>query len=202
MTIMDAEDFPGWDAYYRENDPETMPWFSAGLDRDVREAVGRLSLEGGRLLDLGSGPGTQAVELAKMGFEATGSDISEAAVRRAADLGHASFVADDILDTRLPEGGFDLVLDRGCFHVFGPDDRPAYLDGVKKVLRRGGILLLKCMSSKETDLPEDRGPYRYGEGQIREIFSGDFEILDARDTVYYGTVEPLPRAMFFVMRRR
>jgi len=202
MTIMDAEDFPGWDAYYRENDPEAMPWFSAGLDRDVREAIGRLGLEGGRFLDLGAGPGTQAVELAKMGFDATGSDISEAAVKKAADLGHASFVVDDILDTRLPEGGFDFVLDRGCFHVLSPDRHPDYLDGVKKILRRGGILLLKCMSRKETNVPEYRGPHRYEEGQIREIFSGGFEIQDAKETVYYCATDPMPKAVFFVMRRK
>jgi len=202
MTIMDAEDFPGWDAYYRENDPESMPWFSAELDPDVREAIGRLGMDGGSFLDLGAGPGTQAVELAKMGFDATGSDISEAAVKKAAGLGHASFVVDDILNTGLPEGGFDFVLDRGCFHVFGPDRHPDYLRGVKKILRRGGILLLKCMSRKETSVPEDRGPYRYEEGQIREIFSGDFEIQDAKDTVYYCTIDPPPKAIFFVMRKR
>ncbi len=202
MTIMDAGGLPDWDAYYRENEVQAMPWFSAELDPDVSGALEGLGVSEGDLLDLGSGPGTQAVELARMGFNVTGSDVSEAAMRKAAGLGDASFVVDDILDTGLPEDGFDLVLDRGCFHVFGPDRHAGYLNGVKKILRQDGILLLKCMSKKETSLPEDRGPYRYDEEEIRRIFSGYFDIQDARDTVYYCTVDPLPRALFFVMRKR
>ncbi len=202
MTIMDAGDFPGWDAYYRENEIRTMPWFSAELDRDVREALEGLGAVGGDLLDLGAGPGTQAVELARMGFNATGSDISGAAMEKAAGLGGARFVVDDILDTKLAENGFDFILDRGCFHVIGPDRHADYLDGVRKILRRGGMLLLKCMSRREAVLPEDRGPYRYGEEEIRGIFSGYFDIQDARDTVYYGAVDPPPKALFFVMRKR
>ena len=33
-------------------------------------------------------------------------------------------------------------------------------------------------------------------------FEGDFEILMMKETVYYGSVEPRPRALFFVMRRK
>ena len=200
MTIMDTKDFPDWDTYYKKNDLETMPWFSAELDHDIKEAV--QGLDGGDFLDLGSGPGTQAIELRRLGFNATGSDISEAAMTKAAKLGHANFVVDDILDSKLPENGFDYILDRGCFHVFDSEKHQDYLKSVKKILRDNGILFLKCMSKKETNLPEDQGPHKYEESEIREIFSSDFDIQTAKDTVYYCTIDPLPKAIFFIMRKK
>jgi len=202
MTIMDSKDFEGWDAYYRKNSPETMPWFSAELDRDVDDAIGRLAADGGDFLDLGTGPGTQAVELAKRGFNATGSDISKAAIAGAAEAGYADFVTDDILDSKLREGSFDYILDRGCFHVLDPERHSDYLRNIKKILRPGGILFLKCMSEMETGLPDDQGPHRYSEWQIREIFSDGFSVQSVKDTVYYGAIRPPPKAIFCVMRKK
>ncbi|MBI1662851.1 MAG: class I SAM-dependent methyltransferase [Nitrosopumilus sp.] len=34
-------------------------------------------------MDLGTGPGTQALELSKIGFKVTGTDISQSAIEKA-----------------------------------------------------------------------------------------------------------------------
>ena len=201
MTLVDTKNFSDWDTFYRENKLETMPWFFAKLDEDLKDAIDRLGINGGDFLDLGTGPGTQAVELQKIGFNTTGSDISEYAVNKAQNL-DATFVVDDILDSRLQKDGFDYILDRGCFHVFDSEKHLEYIKNIKKILRPNGYLFLKCMSIKETNLPEDKGPYRYSQEQIREIFSASFDIQDVKETVYYGTLDPLPKAIFFVMRKK
>ena len=200
MTLMDGEDFPDWNTYYAKNELKSMPWFSIELDEDVKESIA--GLDKGNFLDLGTGPGTQAIELQKLGFIATGSDISEEAIKKASQIGEANFIVDDILDTKLPESGFDYILDRGCFHVFEKGDHHRYIKSLKKILKENGLFFLKCMSVKEKNLPEDAGPHKYSQQQIEEIFSTDFKIENVKaDTVYYGTINPRPKAMFFKMRK-
>jgi 2-polyprenyl-3-methyl-5-hydroxy-6-metoxy-1,4-benzoquinol methylase len=194
--------FSGWDALYREQPVESMPWYFADLDPDVAKALSRRGLSGGHLLDLGTGPGTQAMALAARGFEVVGADVSRSAVEKASHTAAArkvrvDFVQDDILATRL-EGPFDVVLDRGCFHVFDPNERARYLGAVAGLLSPGGWLLLKCFSDEQ---PGTEGPHRFSPDGIRALFGPPLEVLSIERTVYQGTLDPLPRALFCEIRR-
>jgi 2-polyprenyl-3-methyl-5-hydroxy-6-metoxy-1,4-benzoquinol methylase len=73
--------FPRWEEFYEEQAIESMARFNPELDNDLRTALDELGLRSGKALDLGTGPGTQAMQLARRGFEVT--DISEAAIRLA-----------------------------------------------------------------------------------------------------------------------
>jgi methylase of polypeptide subunit release factors len=44
------------------------------------EELERRKISKGKILDLGTGPTTQAIQLAKRGLQVTGSDVSEAAI--------------------------------------------------------------------------------------------------------------------------
>jgi len=196
-------EFVDWDKYYREEDVESMPWYHEGLDEDFEAAIRRIGITSGRVLDIGTGPGTQAIALAERGFSVTATDVSEAAVegarQRAAEKGvDIEFFCEDILSSRL-HGGFDLVIDRGCFHVLAPDMRPAYVTTVLGLIKPGGYLLLKCFSHLETDM--QGGPYRFSPEQIRALFFNHFEILSIEDSIFHGTLENRPRALFSVMLR-
>src|ERR671931_146166 len=72
--------FPGWEAMYQQQAIETMPWFYPELDDDLQQALDQRGLRSGSALDLGTGPGTQAMQLAQRGFDVTATDISQAAV--------------------------------------------------------------------------------------------------------------------------
>src|SRR5262249_54971149 len=104
---------------------------------------------------------------------------------------------DDILDTRL-DRQFDLIFDRGCFHVLEPERREDYVRTVSGLLKTGGYMFLKCFSRLE---PGEQGPYRFTPEQIRELFGGRLNVLSIKETVYQGTLVPLPRALFCAMRR-
>ncbi len=191
-----------WEAMYATNAVEGMPWFHEGLDPDVDRALDQLGIARGRFLDLGTGPGTQAIEMAGRGFEVTASDLSPSAVAkasaRAARQGaHVHFLADDILATKL-HGPFDLVLDRGCFHVFGPDRRAEYVATVARLVAPGGHLFLKTFSSNQ---PGTEGPHRFTPEMIRAAFEGRFDVKSIHETVYQGTLSPLPIALFSVLSR-
>ncbi|GAB6067557.1 hypothetical protein JCM13664_08750 [Methylothermus subterraneus] len=194
----------GWEARYRETPPERLPWYCPDLDPDVAEALERLGIRSGRVLDLGTGPGTQAVALAKRGFEVVAVDISATAVEQAQQRAEregvkVDFRVDDILHTRL-KGPFDLVLDRGVFHGFAPQMHGRYLAAVSRLLRPGGYLLLKCFSSEETR-PEGP-PGRYAPGDIRGIFAGLFQIVEIRPSAFLGPgADNPPKALFCILKQ-
>jgi cyclopropane fatty-acyl-phospholipid synthase-like methyltransferase len=202
MTADQQRQHPGWDAIYQQQAVENMPWFYPELDDDLRQALDRLGLQGGSALDLGTGPGTQAMQLAQRGFNATGTDISEAAIRLARERAEAQGLAitwqqDDILFTRLA-GPFDLIFDRGCFHVLPPERRPEYVSTIVGLLEPGGHFFLKCFSHLQ---PGAQGPHRFTPEQIQAIFGRSLQVHSIAETVYQGTLDPLPRALFCVMQR-
>lgn len=195
---MSQGNFPDWDNLYEKNNVETMPWYSKDLDPDLKNELAKRNLNKGKFLDLGTGPGTQAVELSKMGFTVTGTDLSENAIKKAQKLGSkAEFIVDDILNSKLKENSFDYVLDRGCFHVLSPEKRHEYVRQLKSILGTGGILFLKCFSIKES---RDYGPYHFSEQDIRQLFGNDFKIESVLDSVYHGTLPVLPKTLFVVMK--
>ncbi|MBA2409380.1 MAG: methyltransferase domain-containing protein [Gammaproteobacteria bacterium] len=194
--------FPRWETLYDEQEVESMPWFNPELDEDLKGALDELGLRHGSALDLGTGPGTQAMQLAARGFDVTATDISEAAIRLGRERAKArglniAWRQDDILKTGL-EQRFDLIFDRGCFHVFAPERREDYVTAVSDLLNIGGYLALKCFSRLQ---PGEQGPYRFTPEQIRKIFGARLKILSIRETVYQGTLEELPRALFCMLRR-
>lgn len=194
--------FPSWKEIYSAQPVETMPWFYDKLDPDLAQALATRSITHGTFLDLGTGPATQAIELARSGFTVTGSDLSTEAVKLAATRAEAAgvkatFVADDILASKIA-GPFEFVLDRGCFHVFAPEQRKTYVQTVHKLLAQDGLLFLKCFSHKQ---PGEQGPYRFTPEMVRAAFAEGFTVLAQHETVYQGTLQPQPIALFTVLQR-
>jgi len=113
-----------------------------------------------------------------------------------ADQKNLNFVVDDILNSNLKENEFDYIFDRGCFHVLLPANRQRYITKIKQILKDSGTLFLKCFSNKE---PRQEGPYKFSQVEIRDLFSKYFRIDSIKETVYQGTLDPLPKALFAVM---
>jgi len=195
----------GWEARYQETSVERLPWYHHGLDADVEQALEQLQLSEGHALDIGCGPGTQAVALAKCGFTVTATDVSRSAIESTRLLAEEERVAierhvDDVLDSGLT-GPFDLVLDRGIFHCFPESaDQLAYLATIKRLLKPQGFLLLKCFHKDETS--EMGPPCRYDESDIRRLFADGFELIEARDTLFAPSALGAPlKALFCIIRK-
>lgn len=144
--------FPDWNLLYKNEKVVNMPWYNENLDFDLEQEIiqRKITDNGGKFLDLGTGPGTQAVHLSKLGFDVTGNDLSEYAIEKARSLSDkVHFIVDDILNSQLKKNEFDYIFDRGCFHVISIEDRDKYVMTIKNILKDNGILFLKCFSDKE-----------------------------------------------------
>jgi cyclopropane fatty-acyl-phospholipid synthase-like methyltransferase len=200
MSADEKHEFPQWEDLYQERETESMPWFNPELDDDLKKALDKLGLQGGSALDIGTGPGTQAMQLARRGFSVTATDISGTAIRLASEKAEeleldVIWKQDDILNTQLNQK-FDLIFDRGCFHVLAPERRQDYVRIISDLLKVGGYLFLKCFSRLQ---PGEQGPYRFTPEQIQEIFGSWLSVLSVRETIYQGTLDPLPKALFSIM---
>ncbi len=191
-----------WERIYARQDVIDLPWFFPALDQDVKKFISQRKLSAGNFLDIGTGPGTQAVGLAKLGFSVTGTDISQTAISGATALAGregvtVNFLVDDILDTKLPPNHFNFILDRGVFHSLSHPQRLVLAKNARRLLAPAGLYFLKCFSDRN---PGSWGPQRFSKGEVLRYFERYFDILQASETRFQGTLSPEPHALFFVMR--
>lgn len=128
---------------FSEDYGEYRPGFPSSFYDRLEALVG---LEGIRALDLGTGPGLVALELAARGAHVTGIDISENQIRvarRRAEVAGLSarceFQVRPAEDTGLPAHEIDLVTAGQCWHWF---DEPVVMRELLGVLRPGGHLVV------------------------------------------------------------
>ena len=135
-----------WDEKHSGKSPFVAPappaWLSPHLNRLPR----------GRALDLATGTGQCAIELARRGCSVTAIDISEVGIGIAAKsadrLGvRIDWIIADLDDFRLPPERFDLIT------VFNYLDREKLPSEIVRSLRRGGMLLFETYTLRQLQLP-------------------------------------------------
>ena len=107
-----------WDAAYR--DGRRAPWDISRPATDLKQAVENGTLRPCRVVELGCGPGNDAVYLAGRGFDVTAIDIAPTALsqaeKKAREAGvKVRWLHADVLNPPKLEP-FDLIYDRGCYH--------------------------------------------------------------------------------------
>jgi hypothetical protein len=165
---------------------EHPPFAAKLLELVAREEDGR-EAPYGRALDLGTGSAVWGVRLAQRGWEVTGIDIVEKALRRAtrrADSAGAKIrlVHGDVTSMRDAglRPGFRLLLDTGTFHGLSDADRQTMGRELSAVAAPDATLILDCFA------PRRRGPLPRGASRadVEQAFPGwtitDIEVADTQ----------------------
>lgn len=189
----------GYHAVYALQDAEKMAWHYHHLDPDLEAALEDLQIASGSFLDLGTGAGNQAIELAARGFTVTATDLTRKAFAKNAALHpEVEFIEDDILHTRLTRQ-YDYIFDRGCFHSLELADAANYIRQVMKLLKTDGRLFLKSIYEDATG---PKIPNSAALPVLVEIFKPAFTLLTAKKTIYHASnIEVQPKAYFFIMKK-
>jgi SAM-dependent methyltransferase len=197
-----------WNAHYAANE---LPWDSAEPEPSLVALVESGSVNKGRALEIGCGTGTNALWLATQGFEVAALDIAPLAIERArakaaaapkAAADRCSFETRDFLTGELPKGSFQLVFDRGCFHVFeDSNDQLSFAARVGKVLASGG-LWLSLIGSTEGPARE-MGPPRRTAREVIQALEPAVALVQLREMEFSGPAgAPPPKAWYCLSRRR
>lgn len=182
-----------WDTFYADRSGP-VPFFVAKPDENLASYVDRRLITPGRALDLGCGPGRNALYLDSAGFQVDAVDLSPAALdwaqerSREAGAGIRFHRGDafSLAGTEL-KGDYDLIYDSGCFHHLPPHRRISHLALLDQLLAPGGHFALTCFSDAETGgsrLPDVafyrdarlHGGLAYTPQSLRHIFSGLTEV--------------------------
>ena len=197
-----------WNAHYAAGE---LPWDSGESDPNLVELVQSGAVTKGRVLEIGCGTGTNALWLASQGFEILALDLAPLAVERArakaaaapkAAAERCTFEVRDFLSGELPQGSFQLVFDRGCFHVFDDTkDQQTFAARVAKVLASGGHWL-SLIGSTEGPARE-MGPPRRSARDVVQALEPAVELVQLRAMEFDGPPgAPPPKGWFCLSRRR
>ena len=171
-----GSNYEEWDRVYRGYPLEDLPWELGRPRKVLVELVEKGLIRKGKALDICCGAGTNAIYLAKKGFQVSGIDISHKAVEIAKEKAEKAnvktdFLVQNFLNLPFGDGVFDFVFDMGCFHHVKVDDRSTFIKGVYRVLKKGGSYFMVCFSDRN-------GPAwnHFTKVQITQLFSDYFNI--------------------------
>ncbi len=185
-----------FDRAYRRG---VTPWDTGVTPPEVVAFIAACATPG-RALDLGCGTGTNALYLARLGWQVVGIDLSELAIEAAraklaaTSLTEVTFLRGDVTDLAAlgVEGPFDFVLDIGCYHGIPVGRRKAYVRGVAERTRPEATLLLFAFKRSHRGLIHRPTV----EDEVRRRFADSFNVVHVEP----GTRPP--GAAWFTLRRR
>ncbi|MBI5534472.1 MAG: class I SAM-dependent methyltransferase [Deltaproteobacteria bacterium] len=147
----------------------------------------------GTVLDVGCGTGDNALHMASLGHPTWGIDIVSGAIGRARSraaergLPFSRFLVGDVLELESLGMQFDTVIDSGLFHALCDQEREFFLQGLRRVLRPGGLYHMLGFSDRQ---PGDTGPRRLTEADLRATFCGVWKLVRLEPTLFETNIHP------------
>lgn len=177
-----------------------MPWDIGEPQPDVvrLEESGKVL---GTVLDVGCGPGDNAVFLASRGHAVTGADASETAIgqarERARDKGvDVHFVVSDATSLAELDQRYDTVLDSALYHCLPEESRSTYAAALHRVARPGARLHLFCFADQG---PSFAGPAAVSEQDLHTHIGTQWTIDSIELTRYAGHLDDMVTKQFTTM---
>ncbi|WP_282019421.1 class I SAM-dependent methyltransferase [Planomicrobium okeanokoites] len=184
-----------WNEFYA-NRSKRIPFFVNKPDENLIAYFNKGVLKPGNVLELGSGPGRNAVYFAEQGCRVDAVDLSKESIDWAKERAEErnleiNFIQNNIFDVQIHDGTYDIVYDSGCFHHIAPHRRNNYIELVENALKPGGHFAITCFieggelggsDMTDWDVYRERslnGGLGFTEEKLRDIF-GSFEPVEIR----------------------
>ena len=182
-----------WEDFYNDREKD-IPFFrNEGPDENLvsyfKEGFKPL-----KVLEIGCGPGRNAIYMASQGCKVDAIDLSENAINWAAERAlekdvTINFQCASLFDMELEPDKYDFIYDSGLFHHLTPHRRISYIETLKKSLNEDGHFGLVCFTPEGALPTSDIEIYKeqslkrgigYTEERLRGQFERDFDILQFR----------------------
>ena len=172
------------------------PWDTQMTPPEVMEFIAQAPP--GKALDLGCGTGTNAITLARHGWQVTGVDFVPRAIRtarrKAAEAGlKIEFHTADVTDLSMLTGGYDYVLDIGCLFTLGEKERVRYAEALARLLRPQGWYMLYAWLPR----PWKGGGWGISAEEVESLLQADFTKM----RMVMGEEKGHPSAWYWFQRR-
>lgn len=199
-----------WDSSYESG---RVPWDPGPYDGHLPAVIADHEIAPCRVVDIGCGTGKSLVWLAEHGFDCTGIEIAPTALEMAEKLARSRGVECDWLYGSFPhdfdgaaseqtiaDGSFGLAVDRGVFHLHtARADQRHFVDGVSRVLARGGLWYsLLASSAKGSGFG---GPPRWSKREITNAVEARFEIVSLTESIFNPREQGSMPAWVCVLRK-
>jgi len=179
------------------------PWTETEPPKELVELIENKKIFPGKTLDVGCGEGFYAIYLASKGFEVTGIDFSENAIKLAKENSkkanaNIKSITMDAMNLDKLNDKFDFIFEWTLLHQIAPEERKKYVEGINKITNLGGKYLSVCFNEQDPKItgpgpkvrviPKDsRGPtggklYFSSLDELKELFEPYFKIIESRVT--------------------
>ncbi|KMK76637.1 class I SAM-dependent methyltransferase [Alkalihalobacillus pseudalcaliphilus] len=181
-----------WDDFYSKRN-KGVPFFTESPDENLVDYFEKAIFNPGKVLELGCGPGRNAIYFAKNGCEVDAVDLSAESIKWAGERAKkqnvkVNFIQQNLFDLHIEDGAYDMVYDSGCFHHIAPHRRMSYVDVVKSALKPNGLFAVTCFvaggklgGAELSDWEVYRklslnGGLGYTDEKLRQVFSAFDEV--------------------------
>jgi len=161
-------------------------WTSTTPPEELVELIESGKIKPCKVLDVGCGEGFYSVYLAKEGFDVTGIDLSENAIKYAKQNAEkagvkARFIAMDILDLDRINEKFDFIFEWALLHHIIPEKRKKYVENLRKLLNKNGKYFSICFNIKDRK-------FNMGK-KLRTVPKGSRAVVGAK--LYFSSLQEL-----------
>jgi SAM-dependent methyltransferase len=186
-----------WDGFYGDK-TKPIPFFVNLPDESLVSWFENNQLHAGRVLELGCGPGRNAIYMAKQGCTVDAVDVSPVSIDWARERAteaevDVNFICASIFDLPIKADAYDLVYDCGCFHHIPPHRRMSFLSLITTALKPSGAFGLTCFGAEPPELSgadvtdwqvyRDRKMYGglgYSKQRLMTIFNPILDVMELR----------------------
>lgn len=158
MSMLDSlmrEPAPFWNQFYNDR-TKGVPFFVDLPDENLVSYLESGRVQPGKMLELGCGPGRNAIYAAEKGCKVDAIDLSKEAINWAKERAerknvNVCFECRSVYDFH-PKTDYDLIYDSGCMHHLWPHRRKAYIEMIHNALNPGGYFGLTCFAPGYNDI--------------------------------------------------